>query len=490
MRAFAEKQNQPQQKSSAGLTRSNRLLTAASQSANPLMYLQRTIGNQATLRLLQAGANCPEASSDTEASPTTEIGSETPTTTRFAHDFSRIPVHTPAPITIQPKLTVNTPEDIYEQEADHIAQQVMRMLEPKLQPACACGGGCPSCQTEQPGQEHQRLQTKRVGSGDSGPVAAPPIVHEVLASPGQPLDASARAFFEPRFGHDFSHVRVHTDAKAASSAHAVNAWAYTVGQNVVFASGLYMPQSNEGRSLLAHELSHVLQQRSSQVLQKRRTSGDIGAFIIEEMIRNLNLEQEIIDGILNGMKYGRKFKFKGSNDHEIEDNVRAHIAARKGIVDFAAANSFAYNPKRTKMNPEYWEDNGEKTWTLKDESRRMEAYQDMHKNSGKYQLECKQAAQMTMRAGSGSAGIVIDDNIAQNDWIPGDWGHIKNVGTHRNLEAGEYGENIIYLGNGQFWGLSNSRQIRTLRDWFDLVKSWSGAAEIQGFRKGPNTGLL
>src|ERR1041384_6937931 len=160
MRTFVQKQNQPQQKSSACLTRSNRLAPAASQSANSLLHLQHTIGNQAMLRLLQARADGLEASSDTEVNPTTEIRSETVTTTPFAHDFSRIPVHAPAPITIQPKLTVNTPGDIYEQEADNIAKQVMRMPESKLQRACACGGGCSKCQTEQPSHEHQRLQTK------------------------------------------------------------------------------------------------------------------------------------------------------------------------------------------------------------------------------------------------------------------------------------------------------------------------------------------
>ncbi|MEJ2009121.1 MAG: DUF4157 domain-containing protein, partial [Acidobacteriota bacterium] len=95
------------------------------------------------------------------------------------------------------------------------------------------------------------------------PATVPPIVHNVLRSPGQPLDAGTRAFFEPRFGHDFSKVRVHTDAKAAESALAVNALAYTAGQDVVFAPGLYSVSTNQGRSLLAHELAHVVQQSDS-----------------------------------------------------------------------------------------------------------------------------------------------------------------------------------------------------------------------------------
>jgi hypothetical protein len=89
----------------------------------------------------------------------------------------------------------------------------------------------------------------------------PSIVHEVLRSPGQPLDAAARAFFEPRFGHDFSQVRVHADGRAAESARAVNAFAYTVGRDVVFGAGQYGPHTHHGKRLLAHELTHVVQQQ-------------------------------------------------------------------------------------------------------------------------------------------------------------------------------------------------------------------------------------
>ncbi|SYX84025.1 DUF4157 domain-containing protein [Paenibacillus alvei] len=91
------------------------------------------------------------------------------------------------------------------------------------------------------------------------PSAIPPIVHEVLKSPGQPLEASTRAFMEPRFGHDFSRVRVHTDARAAESAREVNASAYTMGNDLVFDTGMYAPHTARGKSLLAHELTHVVQ---------------------------------------------------------------------------------------------------------------------------------------------------------------------------------------------------------------------------------------
>ena len=86
------------------------------------------------------------------------------------------------------------------------------------------------------------------------------VVHEVLRSAGQPLDSATRTFMEPRFGHHFSHVRVHTDAKAAESARQLNALAYTVGRDVVFAAEQYAPHTTSGRHLLAHELTHTIQQ--------------------------------------------------------------------------------------------------------------------------------------------------------------------------------------------------------------------------------------
>ena len=94
------------------------------------------------------------------------------------------------------------------------------------------------------------------------PEQVPEIVRDVLRSPGQPLDAATRSFFEPRLGQDFSHVRVYTDARAAESARAVNALAYTVGHNVVFGAGQFV-SGTSGRRLLAHELAHTLQQRDA-----------------------------------------------------------------------------------------------------------------------------------------------------------------------------------------------------------------------------------
>jgi hypothetical protein len=129
-----------------------------------------------------------------------------------------------------------------------------------LQRKCACGGTAGprgECETCRQKKLQRRSQSLPAQSLDS---EAPPIVHEVLRSSGQPLDAASRNFFTPRFGHDFSHVRVHTDGRAVESASAVDALAYTVGPDVVFGQGLYRPHTAGGRSILAHELTHVMQQ--------------------------------------------------------------------------------------------------------------------------------------------------------------------------------------------------------------------------------------
>lgn len=217
-----------------------------------ILNLQQTVGNQAVLQMLrkqEGDLNSPAA------------GSQYP----------------PA---VQPKLTINSPGDIDEQEADRVSRQVMGSpddsmeLKPSVssaiagvQRACACGGTCPDCQRD---ETREQLQMKPAQAAHSGQAIAPPIVHEVLNSPGQPLDEGTRAYMEPRFGRDFSDVRVHLDAQAAESARAVRARAYTVGQDIVFGAGQYQAGSDAGRALLAHELAHTVQQGATPLALQRQ----------------------------------------------------------------------------------------------------------------------------------------------------------------------------------------------------------------------------
>jgi len=193
-------------------------------------------------------------------------------------------------------LRIGKPNDAFEQEADRVARDIASEGDATLnwslakvstgaplQRRCACGssrgqGECEEC-------KQKKLQRKSVET--AGPATAPPVVHEVLRSPGQAFDQRTRAYFEPRFGHDFSKVRIHTDALAAESARAVNARAYTVGSDVVFGAGQFAPMTNSGRQLLTHELTHVLQQSNTRANVLRRAAIHTGRILDEGTCKDL-----------------------------------------------------------------------------------------------------------------------------------------------------------------------------------------------------------
>ncbi len=181
------------------------------------------------------------------------------------HGTSSRTVHTPS---VQTKMTVSDPGDAYEQEAEQVAESVMRMTTTSPAPP-------PTDNPETPGED-QQLQTHRYlqasGGGDlSGNTITSDMekdVHQSLQG-GTPLPKSERDFFEPRLGADLSNVKVHTDTQASKSAQSLQAHAYTVGSDIAFAPGKYEPGSSAGRKLMAHELTHVMQQGGAGKLKKQ-----------------------------------------------------------------------------------------------------------------------------------------------------------------------------------------------------------------------------
>src|SRR5215813_14017218 len=174
---------------------------------------------------------------------------------------------------LQAKLTVSRPDDVYEQKADRAADEVMRIPEPTHDRAPLDGSGappriqrlCAECEEEMQRKaavedEEPRVQAKREGAGLEDGAAAISRYVDSLSGRGEPLAPSTRAFMEPRFGVDFSAVRIHADAAADRSAAHINSLAYTTGPHVIFRAGRYDPASQAGRRLLAHELTHVVQQ--------------------------------------------------------------------------------------------------------------------------------------------------------------------------------------------------------------------------------------
>ena len=190
-----------------------------------------------------------------------------------------VPVRNQAALgAIQRKLRVGPAGDRFEREADSVADAVMRMPQPTVQ---RCPGGCPGEEEvrRQPMEEEEEmLQPKavdetvqrqeeeeeelmpkaRVGGSRLDPAAVDRI--SVARGGGSPLPGGARDFFEPRFDHDFGSVRVHADDRAAGLSRQVNARAFTVGSGIFFGAGEYRPDTSEGRRLVAHELTHVVQQ--------------------------------------------------------------------------------------------------------------------------------------------------------------------------------------------------------------------------------------
>jgi hypothetical protein len=158
---------------------------------------------------------------------------------------------------LQAKLRVSQSGDPYEQEADRVADAV-------VQRKCTCPGPgpCPACEEDKAVLRRKPVEPTPTAAG-GGEREAPAVVRETVGAGGRPLDETVRADMEGRFGHDFSRVRVHTGAQAERSAALVNALAYTVGSHVVFGEGQYAPTTEAGRRLLAHELTHTVQQGTS-----------------------------------------------------------------------------------------------------------------------------------------------------------------------------------------------------------------------------------
>ncbi len=168
---------------------------------------------------------------------------------------------------LQTKLNINEPGDNYEREADRIADQVMTT------PAHhAVSGALPSI---------QRYSGQSSGQMD----AVPATVDQALASPGRVLEPALRQDMEQRFGYDFSQVRVHSGSAAEQSAREVSANAYTLGHNIVFGAGRFVPATQEGQRLIAHELTHVVQQSGADGFRSDRINEEQGSLPSLDVLR-------------------------------------------------------------------------------------------------------------------------------------------------------------------------------------------------------------
>lgn len=203
---------------------------------------------------------------------------------------------------IQAKLTVSSPGDVHEQEADWVASAVMRMPDSSVRETSVVSSAssglqrmCTKCDDDLEKKSVAPVQRKE----QTGEV--PAVTSSVTANiqsmrgGGRELTASTRAFFEPRFGADFSSVRVHTDERANETAKSIGAKAFTHGRDIAFASGQYSPGSSEGQHLLAHELTHVVQQsglRDPRSIQRQPASGTGGTMSSPSVVQYQRGESE------------------------------------------------------------------------------------------------------------------------------------------------------------------------------------------------------
>ena len=192
------------------------------------------------------------------------------------HDFRRIPVCAKEPFSTNPAWKISAPGDFSEREADRVADHVMHMPEPAVRIGEEEELQMELCPDER-ARRRQMPEEKTVLARSEVNECDALAVNAVLASAintlpgrGNPLPESVRRFMEPRFKADFTSVRVHNDALARDFARSVNAQAFTIGCDVVFGSGYYQPGTERGRHLLAHELTHVLQQGAGRRLLQRR----------------------------------------------------------------------------------------------------------------------------------------------------------------------------------------------------------------------------
>jgi len=241
---------------------------------------------------------------------------------RFGHDFSQIPVHSIAPVSLQPKLTVSTPGDIYEREADRVADMVTRVPE----------HGTPRVAHVETDTKAQRS----IGSGAASQWLRPEIGDRIQAmrGDGRPLTTSERQFMEPRFGADFSAIRVHTNQEADAHSRALQARAFTLGSDIFFRAGEYTPGKADSHRLLAHELTHTIQQgAASRHTGRTVVQGKRPPTIQREMKFEFQTKNEIFrnDGkqaVKLERKYGPEdFLVKGSSGVTLESETN-------GVIEF------------------------------------------------------------------------------------------------------------------------------------------------------------
>ena len=450
---------------------------------------------------------------------------------------------------IQPKLQIGKPGDHFEQEADAIADRVVSQAtpDPVVQMGPVGGNERVAMKTGeqtlsmQGDEEHvamspgntdtvlmsenealarkaeeqvltkaeQQVLTKAEQvnrmpaiqkSSDGSTYASPSVAQQIQQTKGQGnhLGKTTQEEMGQKMDADFSGVKIHTDENAAALSESLGARAFTHGQDIYFNSGNYNPGTKEGKHLLAHELTHTIQQKGNGIYRKiqvptgtnliERTAyprtGDL--YTMSKPMKGGSLTTEIKTAM---MASSRIFKLRGTSDATVTANLIRHIRARKNIIAFANAKKYGFAAgKNVKMNKAFWIQQADGRWVVRDDVSRQDAIQDLNIHPEEYEIACQSATELTIEG----AGVTLSINIPssdENDWVPGDSGYIKN-NDFDGVVIGNEGENIIYMGNDLFWGHYNGTPLHPLHVWKANVASWNkGTSTLETTRNLPVDGL-
>jgi outer membrane protein OmpA-like peptidoglycan-associated protein len=246
---------------------------------------------------------------------------------------------------LQPKLSVNAPGDSHEIEADAMAEKVMRMKDP-FSPLHRNDAGvnsgttaiqrkCAACEEDEHVHRKENSGVETASSNELDNYVS------TLGSSGQSLSERSRQFFEPRFSHDFSNVRIHSDSVAAKSAQSINALAYTTGNNIVFNHGQYSPGSESGQRLLAHELTHVVQQGGANIRRtKGGAKGDCAGYSQGEIEQSRTEKGMITNDVVETADDGLIIADFGVDWRHVKDSTRNNPALLNMLKKFESDDTY------------------------------------------------------------------------------------------------------------------------------------------------------
>lgn len=251
--------------------------------------------------------------------------------------------------------------------------------------------------------------------------------------------------------------------------------------------GALAPRAPAPRATGAPVLHRTLKVKPGLQLDTRGVAvTQVGNVYKGRRVTHGSLENEVFSALLASP---REFTIDGDTNQAVEANLAKHIFARLGIVDFASKKRYKFGAGASfRMNPKYWVVSPQGIG-VKPGVDPQKAMDDLNVEPDAYVIACLAATLLTMQGGSRST-LRTDQSTDTKDWVPGDWGYVRNTKFPPGGTVGLEGENLIYAGSGKFWGhFTATNEYKALQEWCDQVKGWHGGADIDSARTRPTIGL-